>query len=167
MSTFGRPTDYKPEYCDLAHNYCLLGATNPELASFFGVVRRTVDYWIANHPEFAEAVRTGRAFADAGIARRLYQRAWGFSHEVTRKTLYQGDERTVTSTVSYPPDTLACMFWLRNRRRQDWRERAEPAFDSVTADMAALEAARAAELGTPLESTIEASGEEADHVDGR
>ena len=27
MATPGQPTLYKPEYCELAHNYCLLGAT--------------------------------------------------------------------------------------------------------------------------------------------
>jgi len=42
-----QPTAYKPEYCELGHNYCLLGATNEELGSFFGVTRRTVDNWIA------------------------------------------------------------------------------------------------------------------------
>jgi hypothetical protein len=35
MVTAGQPTLYKPEYCGLAHNYCLLGATNAELAEFF------------------------------------------------------------------------------------------------------------------------------------
>jgi len=79
MATPGQPTSYKPEYGELAHNYCLLGATN-EVAGFFGV---------------------------------------------TRTTLYQGKEHTITNTVSYPPDTQACMFWLRNRQRQYWRAKAE------------------------------------------
>jgi hypothetical protein len=33
----GQPTAYKAEYSELGHNYCLLGATNEELGSFFGV----------------------------------------------------------------------------------------------------------------------------------
>jgi hypothetical protein len=37
MPTPGQPTLYKPEYCELAHNYCLLGATNQVLAGFFRV----------------------------------------------------------------------------------------------------------------------------------
>src|ERR1700730_3561900 len=36
MATPGQPTSYKPEYIELAHNYCLLGATNEVLAGFFG-----------------------------------------------------------------------------------------------------------------------------------
>ena len=39
MSTMGRPSSYSPDLCELAHNYCLLGATNDELAEFFGVRR--------------------------------------------------------------------------------------------------------------------------------
>ena len=52
MTTAGRPTAYRPEFCELAHNYCLLGATNPELAGFFDVAPRTIDNWIASHPAF-------------------------------------------------------------------------------------------------------------------
>jgi hypothetical protein len=40
---------------------------------------------------------------DAVIARSLFDRAKGFSHKVTRTTLYQGEERTITNTVQYPP----------------------------------------------------------------
>jgi hypothetical protein len=49
MATPGQPTSYKPEYAELAHNYCLLGATNEARAGFFGVTRRTIQNWIAAH----------------------------------------------------------------------------------------------------------------------
>src|SRR5260370_27069389 len=62
---------------------------------------------------------------DAVVVRALFERAKGFSHKVSRTTLYQGKERTITNTVSYPPDTQACMFWLRNRQRQYWQAKAE------------------------------------------
>ena len=139
MATPGQPTSYKPDYCELAHNYCLLGATNEVLAGFFGVAPRTVDNWIATHPDFADAVRKGRAQADAVVVRALFERCKGFSHKVTRTTLYRGKEHTITNTVSYPPDTPACMFWLRNRQHQYWQAaRAEaPPEPEVADDMAA------------------------------
>jgi hypothetical protein len=120
MNAPGHPTLYKPEYRELSLNYCLLGATNAELADFFGVAERT-DNWIANEPEFAAGVREGRAVADARVARGLYDRAVGYQHKVERTVLHCGEERTVTNTVRYPPDTHACIFWLRNRRRQTWQ----------------------------------------------
>ncbi len=76
------------------------------------------------------------------VVRALFERAVGFSHEVTRTTLYQGEERKITNTVSYPPDTQACMFWLRNRQRQYWRAKEEAPAPPVEEDMvAALNAA--------------------------
>jgi hypothetical protein len=53
MATPGQPTSYKPEYDELAHSYCLLGATNEVLAGFFDVAPRTIDNWIATYPDFA------------------------------------------------------------------------------------------------------------------
>jgi hypothetical protein len=141
MPTPGQPTLYKSEYNELAHNYCLLGATNEVLAGFFDVAPRTVDNWIATHPDFADAVRKGRAQADAVVVRALFDRATGFSHKVTRTTLYQGKEHTITNTVSYPPDTQACMFWLRNRQRQYWQAKPEPMPEVVIDDIALLDAA--------------------------
>ena len=41
MATPGQPTSYNPEFCELAHNYCLLGATNEVLANFFDLTPRT------------------------------------------------------------------------------------------------------------------------------
>ena len=107
-------------------------------ASFFGVARRTIQNWIAAHPDFADAVHRGRAVADGVIVRALFERAKGFSHEVTRTTLYRGEEHKITNTVSYPPDTQACMFWLRNRQREYWQARAgAPLEPEIVDDMAA------------------------------
>ena len=137
MSNLGRPTAYKPEYCELAHNYCLLGATAEELAGFFDVTRGTINNWIATIPEFATALREGRDLADARVARKLFARALGYSHKVERTVLHCGEERTISNVVQYPPDTQACIFWLRNRRRQSWREKLDPSEGGVP-DVAAL-----------------------------
>lgn len=141
MPTAGQPTLYKPEYCGVAHNYCLLGATNEELASFFEVTRRTVDNWIARHRDFAEAVRSGRVAADARVARCLYDRAIGWQHTVERTVMHCGKPRTLTHVVRYPPDVQACIFWLRNRRPEMWRERAAKSDDGSIDLIAELDAA--------------------------
>jgi hypothetical protein len=81
MAGRGRPTLYKPENAELARKFCLLGATNEDLAGLFEVARRTIDDWIATIPEFAEGVRQGRDVADAAIVQKLYSRAMGYSYE--------------------------------------------------------------------------------------
>jgi transcriptional regulator with XRE-family HTH domain len=141
MNTPGRPTDYKPEYCELAYGYTLLGATQEEVAGLLGVTRRTIGNWADSHPEFARALEQGRTVADTEIVRSLFERAKGYSHEVTRNLLHQGVERTLTNTVRYPPDTQACMFWLRNRQRRYWGQKVDPSTEADDAMMAALDAA--------------------------
>ena len=103
MSTMGRPSSYSPDLCELAHNYCLLGATNDELAAFFGVSPRTIDNWIAVHPEFEAAVKDGRVIADARVARGLYTRAIGYDRKVEREILHQGELRTSPASSTIRP----------------------------------------------------------------
>jgi hypothetical protein len=121
MSTLGRPTLYDPEFCETAHNYCLLGATNDDLARFFHVSPGTIDNWIARHADFATAVKSGRVAADARVARCLYDRAVGYEQRSERAVLVRGELRTVAQTVHHPPNVQACIFWLRNRRPREWR----------------------------------------------
>jgi hypothetical protein len=123
MTSPGRPTLYKPDYARQAHDHCLLGATNAELAALFEVAPRTIDNWIASNAPFAQAVRDGRAAADAHVARCLYERAVGYDRQVERVVWHQGQDRVIASTVHYPPSTGACIFWLRNRRPDLWGSR--------------------------------------------
>ena len=140
MNPNGRPMTYKPEFCELARNYCLLGATNEELGECFGVTRRTIDNWIAGQPAFEAAVKAGRIVADAKVASGLYARATGYECKVKRTALYRGEPRKLETNVFLPPDTQACIFWLRNRRRQSWRDAPrEP--DSGVDEIALLDAA--------------------------
>ena len=122
MTTTGRPTLFHPAMCEEAHNYCLLGATNDQLAEFFGVSPSTIDNWIAGRRDFEAAVKSGRVIADAKVARSLYVRAVGYDRKVEREVILGGELKPVTSTVHYPANVQACIFWLRNRRRRSWRD---------------------------------------------
>jgi hypothetical protein len=139
MTTAGQPTSFKPEYCELAYNYCLLGATNEQLGTFLGVTRRTIFNWIEAHPDFAQKVTEGRAFADARVARSLYTRAVGFEHNVERGVLHEGEEKTLTDTRYYPPDSRACTYWLNNRQPGMWRRQATEVRPERGPDLEALE----------------------------
>src|SRR4030095_83359 len=124
MTNAGRPTLYRPEYDDQAHNPCLLGATNAGLAELFDVGQRTIDRWIADIPSFAKAVRDGRgiaagrgaralcerAAAHGRVALSLDERAVGYRQTVERTVLHRGQEIKISNTVQHPPDTQACIF---------------------------------------------------------
>jgi|EndMetStandDraft_8_1072994.scaffolds.fasta_scaffold215142_3 hypothetical protein len=119
----GRPTRFEPEMCEQARNYCLLGATNDELADFFHVSPSTIDRWIAGRADFSDAVKRGRVVADSRAARGLYDRAVGYERKVERSAIVGGELKPVTGTVHYPPNVQACIFWLRNRQRATWSAR--------------------------------------------
>lgn len=118
----GRPTKYKPEYDELAFNYCLLGATNDQMAEFFDVDPSTIDNWIAAHESFLGSIKKGRAVADGKVARSLYERANGYSHEEDVIFNDKGTPLIVPTIKHYPPDTTAGIFWLKNRQTKLWRD---------------------------------------------
>ncbi len=121
----GRPTDYKVEYNELARNYCLLGATDIEMAKFFDVSEQTLNAWKNAHPLFLESIKAGKEDADGNVANRLYQRAMGFEHDSEEiKVIGSSVERVKVRKV-YAPDTAAAIFWLKNRQKDKWRDKIE------------------------------------------
>jgi hypothetical protein len=122
MAARGRPTLYRPEYAQQAGKLCALGATDVEVADFFGVALATVKKWKNAHPEFVAALNAGKAEADDLVAKSLYQRARGYSHEAVKIMQYEGDVIREQYVEHYPPDTTACIFWLKNRRPHEWRD---------------------------------------------
>lgn len=121
-----RPTEYKPEFNERAYKLCLLGATDKQMADFFGVTEQTINNWKEAHPEFFESIKRGKLEADANVAKSLYHRALGYSHKAVKFATYEGkitDEAEYTE--HYPPDTAACMAWLKNRQPEVWRDKVE------------------------------------------
>jgi hypothetical protein len=88
-------------------------------------------------------VERGRVVADSKVASGLYARATGFQRTVKRTALYRGEPKDFETNVYFPPDTQACIFWLRNRRRQTWRDapNGTAVDDNGIDDIARLEAA--------------------------
>jgi hypothetical protein len=137
----GRPTDYRPEYATIARETCMLGATNDILAERFDVCIRTIGSWIATIPEFSNAVAEGRHVADTAVAAALFRRATGMERKVTRVFCHEGTPVTATYTEELPPDVRACIFWLRNRRPEQWNEGRRQAEDKDAWDWSAFEEA--------------------------
>jgi hypothetical protein len=135
----GRPTDYRLDYAEIARNACMLGATNDTLAERFDVCVRTIGSWIATIPEFSTAVKQGRHVADETVVASLFRRATGMERTVTRVFCHEGQPVTASYTEALPPDVRACIFWLRNRRPEQWNEGRRPAKDEDAWDWSAFE----------------------------
>ena len=122
----GRPSKYREEFAGQATKFCKLGATDAELAEFFEVEVSTIDNWKKQYPEFLGALKAGKAIADIEVAEKLHSRATGYSwveeQAIKVKTgRYEEKVEVVEVRREVPPDTTACIFWLKNRRRQHWR----------------------------------------------
>lgn len=120
-----RPSKYKQEYADQAYKLCLLGATDKELADFFGTTEQSINAWKGKYSEFFESIKRGKDDADAKIAQSLYHRAKGYKHEAVKILQHNGEVIQVPYTEHYPPDTTACIFWLKNRQPKLWRDKQE------------------------------------------
>ncbi len=77
-----------------------LGLTDVEIANVLDLSERTINYYKQKSPEFLQALTKGKNKADARVIQSLYQLA--ISGNVT-----------------------ACIFWLKNRRKKDWRDKVD------------------------------------------
>lgn len=122
----GRPSNYRAEFVAQAEKLAKLGATDIEIADFFEVSERTLNTWKNQHPRFLQSLKAGKDESDQRVERSLYRRALGFEHEAVK--IFCSKDGGVTQ-VPYreiiPPDTTACIFWLKNRRRDEWRDQQE------------------------------------------
>lgn len=121
----GRPTSYKAEYAQQAEKLCKLGATDAELADFFNVNTTTIWRWQSAQEEFCKALKRGKEAADERVERSLYAKATGYTHEAVKIFMPAGADKPVYASYQehVPPDTTACIFWLKNRRRDEWRDK--------------------------------------------
>lgn len=125
--TMGRPSSYKPEYAKQAEKLSLLGATDTDLADFFGVSVRTIERWRVNFEDFCRAIKDAKEYADNRVERSLYQRAMGYEVDAVKIFMPAGADEPVYAKYRerVAPDTAAQIFWLKNRRKDKWREKSE------------------------------------------
>jgi transposase-like protein len=117
----GRPSKYDPEFHPrIAKKMCELGAIDREIAEAFDIAMSTFYLWRNTYPEFSETLKVGKAPADERVKRSLFARACGYSHEEVDVKVVQ-NQITLTPTIKhYPPDTMAAMYWLNNRCKDEF-----------------------------------------------
>jgi len=121
----GRPTSYRPEFCQEAEQLCANGATDEEIAEAFEVSVRTIYRWKGEFPDFCQALKTGKEVADERVERSLYAKAIGYTYDSEKVFQFQGQIVRAPVKEHVPPDTTAAIFWLKNRRAEKWRDKSE------------------------------------------
>ncbi len=127
-----------------ARKLAQLGATEREIAEFFEVSEKTLNTWKHQHPKFLQTLKPGKRAADERVEKSLYRRATGYSFDSEELFSYDHIETKVTQDEQgkdieqvlvkekralrvpivkhVPPDTTAAIFWLKNRRKDLWRD---------------------------------------------
>lgn len=118
----GRPSEFSEEKVRFAVVLAGFGATDAEISSGIGISREALSQWREKHPEFADALKNAKEVADNEVEKSLFQRAKGYSHPDTHFATVDGKVVATPTVKHYPPDTTACIFWLKNRRADRWRD---------------------------------------------
>lgn len=93
----GRPSEYRPEYCDMVLEFMGQGYSLTAFAGSIRMARVTVYEWIKRHPAFANAVARARPARVAALEAKLLRSRKG-------------------------AETSAAMFALKNADPTEWRD---------------------------------------------
>lgn len=112
------------------------GLTDEQIAQNMGVAYSTFRTWRDKYSALSAVLKKNKDVADRQVENSLFERALGGAHEVRKtfkvKEKYYDDhgrlcekEKLVQATdeVYIPGDTTAQIFWLKNRKPEDWRDK--------------------------------------------
>ena len=104
------------------------GLTDEQIAINMGITRSTLYEWKNKYSDISDALKEGKEVVDRQVENALLKSALGYMYdEVTEER--RDDELVVTKVVhkEVQPNTTAQIFWLKNRKRAEWRDRVENA----------------------------------------
>jgi predicted transcriptional regulator len=120
-----RPSKYKDIDLKKVQLLAEKGFTEDEIAEFFGICKASVTNYKQEHPEFLAAIKAGKKISDEKVERSLFERACGYEHPEEKIFCSEGCIVTHQTTKKYPPDPTAMIFWLKNRKPKEWRDKQE------------------------------------------
>jgi hypothetical protein len=116
--------------------WCRDGLIDEQIAHNLGISIDTFYTYKKEHSEFSEALKRGKEIIDIEVENALYKKATGFTVKVKKafkvkhvkydngKRLSEDEEVVLAEEEVYiSPDTTAQIFWLKNRKPADWRDK--------------------------------------------
>ena len=98
------------------------GLTDQQIAKNIGINRTTLYDWKKKETNIADALKKGKEIIDFEVENALLKRALGYEYE---EETYENGILTKKVKKQVPPDTTAQIFWLKNRKKEQWREKVE------------------------------------------
>lgn len=102
------------------------GLTDEQIAHNMGIAYSTLRKWRDDFPAISAALKRGKEVVDRMVENALLKKALGYEYEEVKKKYENGVlvERIVTRK-EVVPDTIAQLFWLKNRKPDMWRNKQE------------------------------------------
>lgn len=108
------------------------GLTDEQIAKKIGIAPKTLYQWINRFVQIGNAIKKGKAPVDFEVENALLKRALGYEYkEIIKEINNDGKQNIREVTKHMPPDVGAAVFWLKNRRRDKWRDRPDLAPDKT------------------------------------
>ena len=108
------------------------GLVDEQIAENMGIHPSTLYEWKKKYPEINEALKKGKEVVDIQVENALLKRAMGYKYtEVIKEPVIDKETgktkmvvvKEVTKEVL--PDVTAQIFWLKNRKPVEWRDKQE------------------------------------------
>ena len=100
------------------------GLTDKQISHNMGVAWSTLKIWKTRFPALTDALRKGKEVVDREVENALYKRALGYwVTETKTTTLPDGAVKVEEIRKLVAPVTTAQIFWLKNRKPDQWREK--------------------------------------------
>ena len=117
----GRPSKIKNIDFEQIKKLAAYGMTDKQLADVLNISEVTLNSY-KNNPEFLKSLKAGKQISDERVERSLFERACGYEHPEDKIFCNDGQIIVEPTIKHYPPDTTACIFWLKNRKKTEWRD---------------------------------------------
>jgi hypothetical protein len=138
----GRPSIYDAKrFPDLAWSLATCGKTDAEIAAAFNIHCDTIYDWKKKYPEFSEALKNGKEFANAKVEKALYDSCFDHVIKEKRTTLRRNKETGKPEIIAVeefekvvPANILAQQTWLNNRKPECWRRNPMAVAESIEKD---------------------------------
>ncbi|NLK53209.1 MAG: helix-turn-helix domain-containing protein [Syntrophomonadaceae bacterium] len=104
------------------------GLTDEQISHNIGIHPSTLYEWQKKYPDISESLKRGKEVIDRQVENALLKRALGYEYEEVKQIIEKDekgkDRKRIEKTVKQvAPDTTAQMFWLKNRKPDEWRDR--------------------------------------------
>ncbi len=99
------------------------GLTNEQISYNIGINPKTLYDWMKKYPEIAEALALGKEVVDREVENALLKRALGYEYEEIKEEVSDDGFKRTVITKQVAPDVAAIIFWLKNRKPDNWRDK--------------------------------------------